>query len=112
MAPTGGDQAGGDQAPARGTTGDPMPQRRRFWVSRSPGKVVARYVDGKVLKGYADFDPNQPSFCLVPIENPDGEGIEVQVRDLKALFFVRSFAGDPAYSESKDLYQIRPPGTR
>ena len=36
-----------------------MPQRRRFWVSRSPGKVVARYVDGKVLKGYADFDPNQ-----------------------------------------------------
>jgi len=89
-----------------------MPQRRRFWVSRSPGKVVARYVDGKVLKGYADFDPNQPSFCLVPIENPDGEGIEVQVRDLKALFFVRSFAGDPAYSESKDLYQIRPPGTR
>jgi hypothetical protein len=74
--------------------------------------VVARYADGRVLKGYADFDPAQPEFRLVPIESPDGEEVEVRVTDLKALFFVRSFAGDPLYGESKELYQERPPGTR
>jgi hypothetical protein len=39
-------------------------------------------------------------------------GIEVFLKDLKALFFVRAFDGDPAHTESKDLYQARPPGTR
>jgi len=88
------------------------PPRRRLWVSRSPGKVVARYVDGRLYKGYADFDPERPEFRLVPIEDPDSDGVPVRVADLKAVFFVRSFDGDPAYAESKDLYQTRPPGTR
>lgn len=83
-------------------------------MSRSPGKLVARYADGKVLKGYsADFDPGKPSFHLVPGErDPGDEGIEVWVKDLKALFVVRSFEGDPGFDESKDLYAARPPGTR
>lgn len=101
-----------DRAAARRPAGAPAPERRRLWVSRSPGKVVARYVDGRVLKGYADFDPDQPAFRLASVENPDGEAREVRVRDLKAVFFVRSFAGNPEYSESKDLYQARPPRTR
>jgi hypothetical protein len=87
-------------------------KRRRLWVSRSPGKVVARYADGRVLKGYADFDPDQPTFRLMPAETPAGEGIEVPLAALKAVFIVRSFAGEPGYSESKDLYQARPRGAR
>lgn len=89
-----------------------MPSRRRLWVSRTPGRVVARFRDGRVLKGYADFDPGQPSLTFRPLDRPDGEAIEVRVADLKALFFVRSFDGVPGYEESKDLYQARPPGTR
>jgi hypothetical protein len=34
------------------------------------------------------------------------------VKALKALFFVRTFEGDPGHNESKDLYQPRPPDTR
>jgi hypothetical protein len=74
--------------------------------------VVVRYADGRVLKGYADFDPEQPCFRLVPLTEPDAEGLEVPVKDLKALFFVRTFDGDPSHDESKDLYQDRPPDTR
>jgi hypothetical protein len=86
--------------------------RRRLWVSRSPGRVVVRYADGRVLKGYADFDPEQASFLFVSRDDPNGEGVEVAVADLKAVFFVRSFEGDSAHEESKDLYQARPPDTR
>ena len=90
----------------------PEHPRRRLWVSRSPGRVVVRYADGRVLKGYADFDPERPSLLLAPLDDPDGEGVEVRVTELKAVFFVRSFDGDPAHDESKDLYQPRPPDTR
>jgi hypothetical protein len=97
---------------AHGDRQEPTSPRRRLWVSRSPGRVVVRYADGRVLKGYADFDPELPGFRLVPLTEPDAEGIEVQVKDLKALFFVRTFDGDPVHEESNDLYQARPPDTR
>ena len=74
--------------------------------------MVVRYADGRVLKGYADFDPEQACFLLVPLGEPDAEGVEVAVTDLKAVFFVRSFDGDPGHDESKDLYQPRPADTR
>jgi len=74
--------------------------------------VVVRYADGRVLKGYADFDPARPSFLLVPPDDPGADGVEVAVADLKAVFFVRSFDGDPGHEESKDLYQPRPADTR
>jgi hypothetical protein len=86
--------------------------RRRLWASRSPGKIVVRYADGRVLKGYADFDPDAPAFLLSRLDEPDGEAVEVPVAGLKAIFFVRSFDGDPSHAESKDLYQARPAGTR
>ena len=97
------------------TLGDadrPATLRRRLWVSRSPGRVVVRYADGRVLKGYADFDPEAPSFLLAPLGDPDGEAVEVATEALKAVFFVRSFDGNPRHDESKDLYQPRPAGTR
>jgi uncharacterized protein DUF6982 len=98
---------------APGDQGGPTsPPRRRLWVSRSPGRVVVRYADGRVLKGYADFDPEQPCLLLVPLGEPEAAGVAVAVKDLKAVFFVRSFDGDPGHDESKDLYQSRPPDTR
>lgn len=99
-----------DRVPLGGQGGSSP--RRRLWVSRSPGRVVVRYADGRVLKGYADFDPEQPRLRLVPLREPDAAGLEIPLAELKAVFFVRSFDGDPAHDESKDLYQPRPPGTR
>jgi hypothetical protein len=91
---------------------EPGAPRRRLWISRSPGRVVVHYADGRVLKGYADFDPEQPRFRLVPQAEGEGGDVEILVKDLKALFFVRTFDGDPGQEESKDLYQPRPPHTR
>ena len=95
-----------------GDRGGPASPRRRLWVSRSPGRVVVRYADGRVLKGYADFDPEQSCLRLVPLGEPEAEGLEIPLAELKAVFFVRSFDGDPVHDESKDLYQARPPDTR
>jgi hypothetical protein len=75
--------------------------------------VVARYADGRTLKGYAgDFDPDQPRFHLAPALGAPDEVVEVWLTDLKALFFVRTFEGNPDHDESRDLYQPRPAGTR
>jgi len=57
-------------------------------------KVVVRAADGKVLKGTTqDFFPNRASFHLIPTGG--GPSIEVRSRQLKAVFFVKDFAGDP-----------------
>ena len=54
--------------------------------------VVARYLDGRVLKGITrDFSANRPMFH---IEREGGEIVEMRTRQLKAIFFVKSFAGD------------------
>ena len=59
------------------------------------------------------FHPKQPTFLVAPLDDPESDGLEVAVAELKAVFFAaRSFDGDPAHDESKDLYQTRPAGTR
>jgi len=62
-------------------------------------RVVARFSDGKVLKGTTqDFFPNRPSFHLIPVEG--GNGLEIRCKQLKAVFFVKTFEGD---SKRKDV---------
>ncbi|MCE9628004.1 MAG: hypothetical protein K8R56_08815 [Candidatus Eisenbacteria bacterium] len=57
--------------------------------------VVARYLDGRVLKGVTrDFSPNRGIFHVDQQEG--GQTVEVRFKQLKALFFVRSLDGDPA----------------
>lgn len=57
--------------------------------------VVARYLDGRLLKGVTrDFSPNRPIFH---VDLQDGSpAVELRYRQLKALFFVKAFDGDPA----------------
>jgi hypothetical protein len=60
--------------------------------------VVARFKDGRVLKGTSlDIDHNKPTFHVRP---PGGTVEQVQLKDLKALFFVRSLDGDPARDDA------------
>lgn len=62
-------------------------------------RIVARYKDGTVLKGQTgDFFPNKNMFHL---ELLDGKIIEISVEQLKAVFFVKDFAGN---KERQDNY--------
>lgn len=61
--------------------------------------IVARFVDGRVLKGTSsDVDPKRPTCHLV---TPDGKKLEVSLASVKALFFVKTTAGRPDYQEAK-----------
>jgi hypothetical protein len=69
-----------------------------------PIKVVLRYIDGRVLKGFTqNFYPNKDRFHLFPADKSSDLPKEVFIRDLKALFIVRDFIGDPSYDEQKNF---------
>ena len=58
--------------------------------------VVARFVDGRVLKGVTnDFTPNRGVFHIHP-PGQDAAAMEIKFKQLKALFFVSSLDGDPS----------------
>ncbi len=60
--------------------------------------IVARFLDGRVVKGVTgDFSPLRPKMHI----EIDGshEMMEVALRQLKALFFVRSFQGYPGRAD-------------
>jgi len=64
-------------------------------------KVVARFRDGRVIKGISlDVDPAKPVFHLRPAQ---GTAMEIKLSDLKALFFVRSLEGNPTHKEARAL---------
>jgi len=73
-------------------------------------KVVARFNDGRIVAGYTnDFHPSKLQLHLFP--NPrQGESTFIPLAQLKALFFVREFSGDPTLVESKDF--VDPPKGR
>jgi hypothetical protein len=78
--------------------------------AESTRNVVARYANGKIAKGHTfNFGPNKPFFHLFPAEGTATKALGVWLKDLKAVFFVRSFAGDPDYTERKDLDPKLPP---
>ena len=57
-------------------------------------KVVARFLDGRVLRGFTnDFHTTKPQLHVRGASGSDP--VLVQVAQLKALFFVREFSGDP-----------------
>ena len=66
-------------------------------------KVIARFIDGRIVAGYTnDFHPSKQQLHLLP--NPrQGESTFIPLAQLKALFFVREFSGNPTLVESKDF---------
>jgi hypothetical protein len=68
-------------------------------------RVVVRYADGKVLKGCTyDFFPNKSIFHFYPAGGEtSGVGAEISIKDLKSVFFVRDFDGNPGYDEQKQF---------
>lgn len=65
-------------------------------------RVVVRYRDGRKLKGFTwDFLPTKDVFHVAD-EKDEKKISEISTRDLKAVFFVKTFEGDknrqPGYS--------------
>ena len=75
------------------------------------GKVVARFNDGRIVRGYTkDFDPSRAHLHVLS-DLRDGKSTIILLSDLKALFFVRDFAGDPIRLDDKFFSQT-PNGDR
>ena len=76
-------------------------------------KVVAHRVDGSLIKGFTDGIPQFYRDSLIkqaPAAPPEklrlrlaesNKDTDIRIDDLKALFFVKSFAGTDGYSEIK-----------
>jgi len=74
-------------------------------VTAAGTMVVARFLDGRVLRGTTnDFSPMKPQFHLHPNGEDRTVPVSVATADLKALFFVKSFAGDPR-RENSNLFR-------
>jgi hypothetical protein len=73
-------------------------------------KVVARYQDGRLIKGVThDFLPNKPTFHIVPVDAAVGsKPLDISVQELKAVFFVKDYAGDAQYQDKKDFDKPAP----
>ncbi len=64
--------------------------------------VVIHFLEEKVMKGVTnDFFPNKDFFHMTDKES--GEVLEIDLFDLKAVYFVKSFAGNPNYEEKHDI---------
>jgi hypothetical protein len=75
-----------------------------------PTKVIVKYANGKVIKGFIqNFSPNKDRFHLTAAEKPSGGTIEVFVKHLKAVFWVRDFYGNPRYDERKKYIEGETP---
>jgi hypothetical protein len=61
-------------------------------------KVVARFADGRLVKGVSmNVDASKP---MVHVRTADGKMEEIRLADLKALFFVKSLDGDSTHNEA------------
>jgi hypothetical protein len=72
-------------------------------------RIIVRYLDGNLLKGYTqDFHPARMHFHIWPsMAAVASERMMVPLPQLKAVFFVRDFAGNATYVEQKVFDQAR-----
>jgi hypothetical protein len=77
-------------------------------------KIVARFADGRILKGStADFVPAKDHFHVSINGAPAGsKPTRIQVKDLKALIFVKDFVGNPRHEEAREFGPDRTSGGR
>jgi hypothetical protein len=73
-------------------------------IRASGSAVVARFLDGRVLKGTThDFAPSKPVFHLHGVCDAASRGLSVPISALKAVFFVKSFEGNAKHVENLDV---------
>ena len=83
------------------------------YAKTSGSSVVARFVDGRVLKGTThDFAAQKPIFHLAVWGDPNARAMAIPIGALKALFFVRSFEGDPKHVDDRDIDNAKGQGRK
>jgi len=72
-------------------------------------KIVAHFQTDRLLKGVtSDFLPTKDTFHVVPADSALGaKPVEVRVADIKAVFFVKEYGGNPGHPDSQAF--TRPP---
>jgi hypothetical protein len=73
-------------------------------------RIVAHYLDGNLRKGTTlDFSPSKTSFHITE----SNESVhEVQLEELKAVFFVKKLPGSTVYKERKGFFSNDDPGKK
>jgi hypothetical protein len=76
--------------------------------------VVVHFKDGRLLKGFTrDFNPTKTVFHLTSEQDKDrGSEYEVDLFDLKAVFFVKTLEGNKDYSEKRKFEEIDSSGLK
>jgi len=105
--------AGGAMPAAVDSSPPSAPGNSNSQASELWQKVVVRYADGQLLKGFTqDFHGSKTQFSLWPsITASAHERVVVPLARLKAVFFVRDFDGNPDHIEQK-AFDDAPPGRR
>ena len=64
-------------------------------------KVVVAFLDGRRVRGYVyNFSAVRDAFSVFPQENSrKQDAVEIKMNDLKAIFFVKDFAGNREYQD-------------
>lgn len=82
-------------------------------VNGGGSPVVARFLDGRVLKGTTqDFGPAKPLFHLSVRGEAAARAMPVPIGALKALFFVKSFTGNKHHVEDLDVDKAKGQGRK
>jgi len=77
---------------------------------RENQKVILRFIDGKMLKGYIrDF---RIADTYLYLEDESSHQLKVRLKELKAIFYVKKFEGERGHQEKKAISGIRPGAKR
>ena len=73
-------------------------------------KVVVRLADGRMIKGQtSDFVPAKDSFHVSEAAAAAGDKpLEIRMKELKAIFFVKDLTGDPQHAERNEFDPAHP----
>ncbi len=68
-------------------------------------KVVVHFTDGQIVKGQTyDFFHTKSSFHLrIDLADPASPPVSIDIKELKAIFFVKTYDGNPDYQERKEF---------
>lgn len=72
-------------------------------------KIVVRYKDGRMSKGVTNnFSSTKEFFHLTPVNAaPNTMPTKVSIADLKAVFFVKTFGGNPEYEDKTEFNNVK-----
>jgi len=88
----------------------PMPQATPEVDDVAGNLVVAAYRDSRRVKGQTlDFLPNREAFH---VQTAEGDVVEVRIRELKSVFFVRDLIGQPSRATVNEFDAKVAPGRK